>query len=411
MISYLDALDLVEAQANIQVIEKCQTLESLERIIAEDLFSPIALPSFDNSAMDGFALRAADTTAASPDSLIKLQITEIIQAKASEQKTAPDQVNICCEIMTGAPIPIGYDAVIPIEQVQFYEENGVKFILIDKPIALHNNVRFSGEDVMQGALLLKRGQQIQPNDIMLLASLGIYQINVFAKISLAIATTGEEISDDYTKALKHGEIYNSNAPLLMNLAHDNFMAARYAGILRDNKRTLLEFIQTSPEQILITTGAVSKGKWDFIPDTLRELGAQIIFHSVAIRPGKPVLFARLRDGRFFFGLPGNPVSSMVGWRFFVIPLLRKILAKEREQIFKLCLTADFKKKHNLRQFLKARLIINDGVASCEISNHQESFKIHALTTNDLWVMALENDCVISAGELIAALPMYANFAK
>ncbi len=411
MISYLSALDLLESHAKIQAVEPCQTLESLHRVVAEDIFSSISLPSFDNSAMDGFAIRAVDTLLASPNNVIELKVDEIIQAKAAKQHSAPMETMICCEIMTGAPIPIGYDSVIPIENVQLCDKNGIKFILINKPVELHQNVRFIGEDVKQGSLLLKQGQQIQANDVMLLLSLGIAQINVFAKISLAIATTGEEISDDYSRDLQFGEIYNSNAPLLINLAHENCFSARYAGILRDNQSTLLEFIQTSPEQVLITTGAVSKGKWDFIPDTLRELGADIIFHSVAIRPGKPVLFARLRDGRYFFGLPGNPVSSMVGWRFFVIPLLRKMLSKEREQGFKVINSVEFNKKHSLRHFLKARLFINNGVASSEISNHQESFKIHSLTTNDLWAIAHEDEHSVAAGALITVVPIYANFAK
>lgn len=411
MINYLEALDLLESHAKLQSVENCQTINSLQRIIAEDIFSPISLPSFDNSAMDGFAIRAVDTLLASPSNLIRLKIDEVIQAKATIQHIAPTETMICCEIMTGAPIPVGYDAVIPVENVQLCDQDGEKFILIDKPVQIHQNVRFSGEDVKQGSLLLKQGQQIQANDVMLLLSLGIAQVNVFTQISLAIATTGEEISDDYSRELQFGEIYNSNAPLLINLAQESCFAARYAGILRDNNSTLLEFIQTSPEQVLITTGAVSKGKWDFIPETLRSLGAEIIFHSVAIRPGKPILFARLRDGRYFFGLPGNPVSSMVGWRFFVIPLLRKMLAKEREQEFKVINSIDFNKKHSLRQFLKARLIINDGVASCEISNHQESFKIHALTTNDLWAIALEDEHNLAAGALINVVPLYANFTK
>ena len=130
---------------------------------------------------------------------------------------------------------------------------------------------------------------------------------------------------------------------------------------------------------------------------------------MAIRPGKPVLFARLKDGRFFFGLPGNPVSSMVGWRFFVIPLLRKMLAKERETSFKLRLEQTFKKRHSLRQFLKARLSIQDGLATAQISHAQESFKIHSLTTNDLWAIVSEDDCALIAGDLINVVPMYASF--
>lgn len=409
MISYAKALDLLESAATELGVESISSLNALERICAQDIFSPIALPSFDNSAMDGFAVCYNDTLSASEASPLELRVTEIIQAKASALKFAVAEAGCCCEIMTGAPIPTGYDAIIPIELVKLIERDGQNYIQIKHAVKMHDNVRFSGEDVGLGALLFKRGQQIQANDVMLLASVGIVKLNVFKALSLAIATTGEEISDNYAQELQHGEIYNSNAPLLMNLAAQRCFAPRYAGILRDHKTTLQEFIQTSSEQILITTGAVSKGKWDFIPDTLRELGAEIIFHAVAIRPGKPVLFARLKDGRFFFGLPGNPVSSMVGWRFFVIPLLCKMLAKEREIGIKLRLEHPFKKKHSLRQFLKARLSIQDGLATAQISHAQESFKIHSLTTNDLWAIALEDDLELCTGDLINVVPMYASF--
>ena len=164
-------------------------------------------------------------------------------------------------------------------------------------------------------------------------------------------------------------------------------------------------------QILLTTGAVSKGKWDFIPQTLRGIGAEIIFHSVAIRPGKPILFAKLADGRYFFGLPGNPVSSFVGWRFFVIPLIRSLFNLSREKTIQAQVSGQFSKKHKLRQFLKAKLEIVAAQAEVTISPDQESFKIKPLASSNCWAIAEEDVNKLNIGDLIPVVPLYHDFSR
>lgn len=407
MISYTQAVELLEQNAVTVGSETINTIDSLERINCSDIYSPLDLPGFNNSAMDGFALRYTETLNASPDNPLVLMVSDTIAAEVMAQKSAGGSMQ-CSEIMTGAAIPLGFDAVIPLEQVEEIINNDTRYIRLTAPVAEFDNVRFSGEDVKLATRILRAGQQIRACEIMLLLALGISQVTVYKPLTLAIASSGNEISDNYATELRYGEIYNSNSPLLCNLAAAKCYSARYAGILNDESKSLIDFISNSSEQILITTGAVSKGKWDFIPQTLRELGAEIIFHSVAIRPGKPILFARLKDGRFFFGLPGNPVSSIVGWRFFALPLFYLMWRKEREVPIKLKLQGNFNKSHKLRQFLKAEMLIKNGEAFACISKEQESFKIKALTDSNIWAIAEESQHKIAEGEMINAVPLYAN---
>lgn len=411
MISYLEALDLIENYVQTIKTETIKVSDALGRICVHDILSPMDLPSFDNSAMDGFAVFSEVTQNADQENPVRLEIIEIIPAAISQNKSAVF-INQCSEIMTGAAVPIGYDAVIPVELVNVVNDNGKSYIEITAPISKADNLRFSGEDVKTGEVVVGKSRQISPGEIMLLLALGIYEIEVYTKISIAVAVSGEEVSENYDVALRYGEIYNSNAPLLMNMLSEQCFVAQYFGILRDNKQTLIDFIEKSAAaQIVITTGAVSKGKWDFIPQTLKELGAEIIFHSVAIRPGKPILFAKLPTGQYFFGLPGNPVSSFVGWRFFVIPLIRKLFNLQREKGVFAKLTGKFNKKHKLRQFLKAKLEIDAGLATVRISPDQESFKIKSLLMNNYWAIAQEDDNLLNDGDLIQLVPIYHDFSS
>lgn len=407
MISYQNAIEFLGQNTQLQPSETVVTKDSLMRIISNDVYSPIDLPNFDNSAMDGFAIRYDETSMASPENPVLLKVTDTIAAEIVPQKSATE-FGTCHEIMTGAAIPVGYDAVIQLELIEEVIKSGERYIKLTAPVTKNHNVRFSGEDVQKNSLVFKVGQRIDPSALTILLSLGIAKVVVFKPIEIAIASSGNEISDQYDINLRYGEIYNSNSPLLLSLASSKNFSARYFGILNDEESSLYSYIQNSTEQILITTGAVSKGKWDFIPETLIKMGAKIIFHSVAIRPGKPILFARLKDGRYFFGLPGNPVSTMIGWRFFIIPLLYAMLGQKPESACKFRMNSKFKKSHNLRQFLKAKINIDSGVASFTISKNQESFKIKSLSECDAWAIVPEFASELSAGDLIDVVPLYAN---
>ncbi len=401
MISYHEALELIYANAKEHTTEYITLSEACGRVCAESVISKINLPPFNNSAMDGFAVRFSDTLEANVNSLIKLQVGSVLPAGSNLQDL---KLADCVAIMTGAPVPECYDAVIPVENVTVVHENNERYILISEPIKQYANLRFAGEDVPEDGLILSASQKIRPQDIMLLAACGVASICVYSQIKILLAPSGEELSEQYDKPLNFGEIYNSNAPLLQNLANTPAFLLKYHGIIRDNKEELITLISQADAQIIITTGAVSMGEWDFIPAALKELGAEIIFHKTAIRPGKPILFAKLPNGSYFFGLPGNPVASFVGWRFFVLPLIRKTLCQDSEKSCIAIVQNQFHKKHKLRQFLKANLVIDNGVAKVTISSEQESFKIAALTKSNTWVISHEEQ-QINAGDMVEFVPL------
>ncbi|MDQ3038770.1 MAG: molybdopterin molybdotransferase MoeA [Pseudomonadota bacterium] len=225
---------------------------------------------------------------------------------------------------------------------------------------------------------------------MLLASLGVEALAMHARVPAALISTGRELVDDPRQPLAPGQIRNSNGP---------FLAARLtgAGACVVHQETVgddavaftaaLERGLAAGAQIVLSTGAVSMGRHDFVPDSLRALGATIVFHKVAIRPGKPILFARLPGGQLYFGLPGNPVSSAVGMRFFVEPVIRKLLGQRTEQGLRLPLAEPVSKKVGLRCFFKAHVGLDTAARlRVHVLQGQESFRIRPLLAANAWAV-------------------------
>jgi molybdopterin molybdotransferase len=211
MISYQEALEIIYANSNTAPTENLSTLSALNKISSSEVFSKIQVPSFDNSAMDGFAVKASELESASADNKKKLKIIAVIGAG----EIAKESDSGAIQIMTGAPIPNGYDAVIPIEDVELDGD----FVTFKRPARKNENVRFAGEDVAVGQVVLGKGKKISAEDVMLLSAVGIAQIEVRKAPSLKIFSTGNEITDDYNSPLPEGKIYNSNAPYLVFQSH------------------------------------------------------------------------------------------------------------------------------------------------------------------------------------------------
>lgn len=401
MLPYLEALDILRAAATPPHTQRLATQQASGLVLAEDYVSPMALPRFDNSSMDGFALCAADTKGASEANPVTLPVRRAIAAGDAAGTHLAGQA---VEIMTGAAMPADADGVIPIEDiVPITDAAGVlTHIRISRPVPLHDNIRFAGEDVQAGQRLINKGTLLKPAHIAILLATGTPEVSVRQMPAVQIFTTGKEVSDDYTQPLAPSQIYNSNTPYLIAALQGIGIPASCAGHIGDDEahfRTLLR--DSTDARILVSSGAVSKGKWDFIPGVLKEFGAEILFHRVAIKPGKPVLFARLPDGRYFFGLPGNPISAAIGLRFFMMPLLRRLLGLADEQPRSAQLSADFNKKGPLRLFLKARTEINaSGMNQLDILPGQESFKIAPLLQTNAWAVFAEPAATYSAGQTV-----------
>jgi molybdopterin molybdotransferase len=400
MISFEQAQRTILAACRRLPMEVVESTQALGRVLGEDVISPENLPPFDNSAMDGFALGCGGTTLAVGR---EFEVTGAIAAGDAPQTQGAGAV----EIMTGAPMPAGFDGILPVEMAEVLERDADA-----RPTRIRTlaevvpgvHIRRRGQDVALGQAVLPSGTRIDASSRMLLAALGIADVRVSARPRVAILCTGRELLDDPRQALSPGQIRNSNGP---------FLADRLAGLgadiclretLPDEKSSFLAAIARANAlhaDIVISTGAVSMGRYDFVPDALRELGAEIVFHKVAIRPGKPLLFARLPSGALFFGLPGNPVSSAVGLRFFVQPALRAMQGLPVEMPLRLPLAQPVEKKTGLRFLQKARVsVAGTGGLQVHLLPGQESFRIQPLLAANAWAVLPEAVENFSAGDLV-----------
>ena len=398
MIDYQTALGLVLEQAVPLPAETVTLADALGRVAAKSVLSPIDVPSFRNSAMDGFAVRQTDLATASSTASVDLDYISVVAA--GDQPT--DTIAAAVQIMTGAPVPASFDAVIPVEDVTVEGQT----VCFTSPARPNQNIRFPGEDVSRGQVLIKGGDVLTPAHIMLLAAVGVGQVAVHRQPAIQILSTGRELSDDYDHPLQSGQIFNSNAPYLMAQFRAAGFNPCYGGIIADDPATFEAALAgIAPHTVVISTGAVSKGIWDFVPESLNRLGAVTHFHRVNIRPGKPVLFAQLPNDSWFFGLPGNPVSAAIGARFFVQPLLRGLLGLSPEQPMTARFEGGFEKTGTFRQFLKARLSADQkGHLSVQILTGQESFKVAPLAHGNSWVVLEEAPRSYANGALVAVYP-------
>jgi len=418
MISYRNALSIIEEIAlSRKVSSEIVPLDAaMGRILATSALSKEEVPSFTNSAMDGFAVSTVDTFGATLDSPIKIFVDGLIAAGDldSFKKACSEKSKGAVEIMTGAPVPNGrYDAVVRIEDVTVERDSDgrARFIVVSRPSKTGDNIRLKGTDYNIGQVVLTEGTRMSPEHILACASLGITEVSVRHRPRIAIVSTGSELVPPDTVSLEPGMIRNSTGPFLLS-ALKNFGAdARYLGILADDPslyRKILEQALEDGTEIVISTGAVSMGKYDFVPEVLREMGAITHFHKASIRPGKPVLFAEFGQSRnrpVFFGVPGNPVSTAVGLRFFVEPYLRALFGLPREQPIQAYLSRDCQKPNGLRCFFKGRTKLSGSGMEVEALKGQASYVVSALLDANCWVVLPEDGNMVSARTAVDIFPL------
>lgn len=398
MISYHDALTKINNDVSYLNTETIDLENALNRIVAQNVRAKVSNPNFDNSAMDGLAVYSEDLQDASVKKPISLEISDIISAGDTSVRLS-EKKGTACEIMTGARIPDRADAVIKIEDVSIKD----KLAIFTRPTEIGNNIRREGEDFKQGDLMISTGNKITAEHIMLLASAGICQIKVYKKIKIAIISTGKELISR-TEELGENKIYDSNSPYLESIIRNLNIEGKYFGNVYDDKEAFIAKISQINNEyhpdIIISTGAVSKGKWDFIPDTLQDIGFNIIFHKAAIRPGKPILFAKSQTG-YYFGLPGNPRAVTVGFRFFIYPLICTLQHLNSEEALIAKLKSSFFKKNKLTFFVVGQLAYNKhGELEVDILQTQESFRVLPNTIGNCFVMLTEEAKEYKAGELV-----------
>jgi len=293
--------------------------EALGRVIAREVVADQDIPAFDKSVMDGYAVRSCDTGAAGSS----LRVVGEIPAGKKKDLTVGQQE--AAAIMTGAPMPRGADAVVMVEKTERPSQSSV---LLNTAIRAGENVAPRGSEVKSGDVVLERGQLIGPSQIGVLATFGISAVKVSATPRVGILPTGSEIIA-IEEVPELGQIRNSNAPMLAAQSRRLGLSTREFPIAKDDVFATRLAIQAALEQVdlVILTGGVSMGRHDYVPQVLQDEGVEIIFHKVSIKPGKPVLFGRLGE-KLVFGLPGNPVSSLVTFELFVRPAIRRWMGLE-----------------------------------------------------------------------------------
>ncbi len=400
LLDYDDALAIIRDACTRLPTESVPVADCIGRVLAGGLDSPVDLPPFDNSAMDGFALRGGDAPLSAGT---ELDVSgEHAAGDAHTQGTGD-----ACAIMTGARVPDGFDRVVPVERATTLTSDPHGHatrvrLAIDVPPA--SNVRAAGTDVRRGTALLAAGTVLQPQHLMLLAALGVAQVDVYTQPRVAVLCTGRELTDDPTVPLKPGQIRNCNGPFLsarLRLAGAQVVHAETVGDDEPTFEAALGRCLDAGARIVLSTGAVSMGRYDFVPRVLQRIGATTLFHKVAIRPGKPLLFARLPDGALLFGLPGNPISGAVGLRFFVEPALRTMAALPPEVPLRVPLAEACEKRAGLRTHLKAQLRADaDGRLSAHILEGQQSYRIRPLAEANAWVVIPADIDALAAGALV-----------
>jgi molybdopterin molybdotransferase len=338
--------------------ESVPLVEASGRILHEDIISDIDIPPFDNSAMDGFAVRHADTAGASPDNTITLSVNGEIQAGVRFRDFSVGEKS-AVRIMTGAPLPSGADAVIPVEFIK--EDSAGGTISISGETKQFENVRFTGEDIKRNQNILKKGTRLSSAQIGLLAALNRKEVAVYTRPRVAIISTGDEIVE-VGEELPPGTIRNSNAYTLYSEVKKYGGIPSYLGIAKDSANTVKEkFLEALKHDIVISTGGVSLGKYDFVKEVLETLGVEITIETLKIKPGKPMIFG-LSNRTLVFGLPGNPVSTMVSFLEFVRPALLKMSGAEKLHKPEVYAIADgsIRKKAGRMEFLRGYFSIRDG---------------------------------------------------
>jgi molybdopterin molybdotransferase len=341
------ALDIVLSSVSTMGTETRPILDCLGAVLGEDVSADIDIPPFDNSAMDGFAVRSSDTREASATARISLRVIADLPAGHAP----PDRVEAgeAVRIMTGAPMPPGTDAVARMEDT---EVDGDR-VRIGRPLAHGEDVRYAGEDVRRGEVILRRGARVRPAEVGMLATLGRRSAAVIRAPRVAVLTTGDELVDPWEPVMP-GKIRNSN--LYSISAQVKLCGAEpvLLGVARDTEAELEEKIQQGmAADMLLTSGGVSVGDYDVVKTVLARMG-DIIFWKVKMRPGSPVTFG-LINGKPMFGLPGNPTASMVAFEQFTRPAILKMSGRSQLRRPEVWATMEesIKNRVGIRNFVRA----------------------------------------------------------
>jgi len=396
MKNYSEALKLIQNNVSIIGAQELET-QSANGVIAEDIFSSSAVPTFSNSAMDGYCLKSDLTKNATKENPVELPVKGTIFA--GDEPPSDIEGSETYEIMTGSKMPDELDTVLPVEKGELIEKEGSTFLILNEPIKKNANVRKSGEDFQKDELILSKGTLINDHHKIALIMNHKNTIQMFKNPTIGILTTGNELEETASSSIP-----NSNGPFLESAVQSMGLKCAknlHSGDAIDLIIKKIQELKDIGANIILTSGGVSAGKADFIPAALIQMGAEIIFHKLWIRPGKPILMAKFPDGQIVFGLPGNPVSVAVGFRFLASQAIRVMQGREIEKPIYSINMKDYKKSEKFCLFGKAIASVNkNGQIQTEVMTGQESFKVKPFRDANCWAIIPEGIETIQKGEQI-----------
>ncbi|WP_100333284.1 molybdopterin molybdotransferase MoeA [Bacillus alkalisoli] len=341
-------------------VESVDLVESYGRYLAAPLKATHDVPPFPKSPYDGFAIRAEDSIEASGQNAVEFEIVDEIGAGYVSSKQIGKLQAV--RIMTGAQMPAFTNAVVMLELTKEYEQDGKKYMSIKRPFKQGDNVSFQGEDAKKGTALVEKGTPINPGVQALLATFGYGKVQVAKKPVIGVYATGTELLD-VEEPLVPGKIRNSNSYMVQGQIKRSGAIAKYFGKLEDDFDTCFEAVKNALSQVdmLITTGGVSVGDYDYLPAIYEKLGANVLFNKVAMRPGSVTTVAKW-NGKLLFGLSGNPSACFVGYELFVRPVVRTMLFSDSPhlQAVEAELGEDFPKPNPFSRFVRGTLFFEGG---------------------------------------------------
>ncbi len=374
------------------------TPELLGLVLAEDVVSDLDMPPFDKSLVDGYAVRASDLRDGHAELLVA---EEIVAGVVPQREVTPGR---CARIMTGAMIAPGADAVVMIERTQALDEHRVR---IQEAVKQGQNILPRGTEMRLGETVLQAGTVLRPQELGLLATVGKVPVRVHRRPVVSILSTGNEVVEPSVRP-RDGQIRNSNAPMLAGQVVRAGGKPHYLGIARDTLESLRPLVARGLQaDVLLLSGGVSAGKLDLVPQVLQELGVTPVFHKVAMKPGKPLFFGTRGDtlgDALVFGLPGNPVSSLVGFELFARPGIRLMMGKPPgTQLLSAKLAVDFAHRGDRPTYHPAKLALSaDGWEATPVPWFG-SPDLRAIASANAFVVFAPGERKYARGETVQAL--------
>ncbi|MGK3148875.1 gephyrin-like molybdotransferase Glp [Staphylococcus shinii] len=356
--------------------------DSANYILAEDIVATYEIPRFNKSPYDGFALRSKDTEGASGNHRITFTVIDHIGAgSVSEKEVGPFEA---VRIMTGAEMPKGADAVVMLEQTVEDKQS----FTIRKSFDINENVSLKGEETQIGDIVLNKGQQINPGSIAVLATYGYTHVKVFDKPSIGIIATGSELLE-VGDELEPGKIRNSNGPMIVALSQKLSLDVASYQIQEDDLKSSIQVVRDamSKHDIVITTGGVSVGDFDYLPQIYDAINAKVLFNKIAMRPGSVTTVA-VADGKYLFGLSGNPSACFTGFELYVKPAVLHMMGATAiyPQIIQATLMEDLTKANPFTRFVRATATFNGKAMTVVPSGFNKSGAVVAIAHSNAMIM-------------------------